>query len=451
MQILCHQCCTPMQVPDEAQRLGGMFTCPACRAVSTVAPVAMTGVPLQYAAQGASTGARGVKPPPDRRVGYVAAFIVGSIVLAAMLPWVAVPLGLGITLLGALYIFHPPARARVDRLLGLGQPRRWLSSLVAAAIGGWSLLVLFTFGLWIGTGGPERAKQERAAREATAKAEREAKQAAEDAARVAADEQRRAEEAAAKAARQQELVAGASKAAADHTAGLDAVDELVKEEKWTEAKAKIESLSTASNEYRALDPIPAELRKPLERHDRLASRITTVIAVLDAARGLETNLEAAAELTKRTRDGERWKQAQGLWKQAQQHILTLEKAPAEARKHVPDGLPKQRKLVEKKLAEANRIVAAYERKQLEREAYLALCGEKPVCGGWDGECVGIELAMQQVAHDPDSIDVENCSEPKMTKEHCWVTSCNIRGRNMFGAMILDRKTFSMSLVGISEI
>lgn len=442
MQIHCHQCRTPMHVPDEAQRLGGVFTCPVCRSVSTVAPVAVAAVPRPHVAQ-----AR----PSDKRPAYVIGALVGSIVLAYVLPWVAVPIGLGTTTMAAFYIAHPPFRARVDHLLKLGQPRRWLASLTATAIGGWSLIVLFAFGLWVGTGGPERAKQERDAREAAAKAEREAKNAAEKAARAAAEDQRRAEEAAAKAARAQELIANASEAATAHTAGLDAIDSLVKDEKWTDAKAKLESLSATVAEYRMLDPVPAALRDPLERHDRLASRIDAVIKVLDAARGLETNLKSAAEITKGTRSGESWKQAQAMWKEAQSQLKTLEKAEPHAKKYVPPGLDKQRKAVEKKLAEANRIVAAYERKQLEHEAYLALCGEEPVCGGWDGECVGIEFALKQVAHDPDSIDVENCSAPKMTKENCWVTSCNVRGRNMLGAMILDRKTFSMSKLGVSEI
>lgn len=433
-----------MQVPDEALRLGGVFSCPACRSVNTVAPVAM-------ASHVGPAGLRGPKPPADHRALYFAGALAVSLALAFGVPWVSVPLGLVITAGAALYIGHPPARERIDRVLRLRPTRRWVASLAAAAIGGWSLLVLFTLGLWVGTGGPERAEQERAARTAAMLAESEAKKAEEEAARVVAQEQRRAEEAAAEVARQQALIASASKAAAEHTAGLDMVEALVKDEMWRGAKTKLESLAAASSPYRTLVPVPAEFREPLERHDRLASRVEAVVKVLDAARGLETNLKSAAELTHGTKDGERWKQAQGLWKAAQAQMKTLENAEPEARKYGPAGLDKQRKAVEKQLAKADRIVAAYERKQLERETYLALCGDKPTCGGWDGECVGIEFAMKQVAHDPDSIDVENCTDPKLTNENCWVTSCNVRGRNMLGAMILNQKTFSMSIMGVSEI
>jgi hypothetical protein len=92
-----------------------------------------------------------------------------------------------------------------------------------------------------------------------------------------------------------------------------------------------------------------------------------------------------------------------------------------------------------------------EKERAEQAAFAALCGPKPTCGGWDGECVGIASALRRVANDPGSIDVENCTDPRLTRDHCWVTTCDVRGKNAFGALILLRKTFSMSNVGVSEI
>ena len=96
--------------------------------------------------------------------------------------------------------------------------------------------------------------------------------------------------------------------------------------------------------------------------------------------------------------------------------------------------------------EARQRVEADRRRAQEAEdgAYAAACGKKPAIGGWDGELVGLESALQRTAHDPDSIDVENCTDPVLTSRNCWVSTCDVRGRNAFGAKVLQRKTFSYS-------
>ncbi len=85
------------------------------------------------------------------------------------------------------------------------------------------------------------------------------------------------------------------------------------------------------------------------------------------------------------------------------------------------------------------------------EVYRALCGDKPQRSGWDGEIVGLEAHIKQTANDPDSIDVENCTLPQLTEKHCWVSTCNVRGKNAFNALILLRKTYSFSKLGIEEV
>ena len=89
-----------------------------------------------------------------------------------------------------------------------------------------------------------------------------------------------------------------------------------------------------------------------------------------------------------------------------------------------------------------------EKKRQEKEArqaaYAALCGEKPVVSAWDGEVIGLESAIKENAHDPDSIDVEDCTDPQLSSDECWVFACKVRGKNAFGAMILQHKAFSFS-------
>jgi hypothetical protein len=85
------------------------------------------------------------------------------------------------------------------------------------------------------------------------------------------------------------------------------------------------------------------------------------------------------------------------------------------------------------------------------QVYEELCGERPALSAWDGEVIGLERHIKETANDPDSIDVEKCTPPRMTDKRCWVSTCNVRGKNAFGALILLRKTYSFSKLGIEEV
>lgn len=85
------------------------------------------------------------------------------------------------------------------------------------------------------------------------------------------------------------------------------------------------------------------------------------------------------------------------------------------------------------------------RQQVEERALIETCGgEQPVLGPWDGELVGSENYLRRSAHDPDSIDVERCTPPVLVNRvQCWVTRCQVRGRNAFGAQVLNIVEFSV--------
>ena len=83
------------------------------------------------------------------------------------------------------------------------------------------------------------------------------------------------------------------------------------------------------------------------------------------------------------------------------------------------------------------------RRQKEREELLAYCGRPPKRSEWNGGIIGIKLHVMRSAHDPDSIEVTNCTMPVLKKKSCWVTACDVRGTNGFGAKVLNRKTFSL--------
>lgn len=80
-----------------------------------------------------------------------------------------------------------------------------------------------------------------------------------------------------------------------------------------------------------------------------------------------------------------------------------------------------------------------------RTAQRDRCGPAPMLSSWDGELIGSEPYVRQSAHDPDSIDVEHCTQPSLTvdTDHCWVTTCDVLGRNGFGAMMRNRMQFEV--------
>ncbi|NUP07963.1 MAG: hypothetical protein HOW73_18105 [Polyangiaceae bacterium] len=85
------------------------------------------------------------------------------------------------------------------------------------------------------------------------------------------------------------------------------------------------------------------------------------------------------------------------------------------------------------------------------ELYSAICGERPNPSAWDGSIYAVTRAVKEYAHDPDSIEVTECAVPKLSADSCWVTVCKVRGKNAFGATILNVKGFSISTLGAAEL
>lgn len=86
------------------------------------------------------------------------------------------------------------------------------------------------------------------------------------------------------------------------------------------------------------------------------------------------------------------------------------------------------------------------RQQIADRALIDTCGsEAPERGPWDGEIVGSERFMRQTAHDPGSIDVEQCTPPQLIDaEHCWTSRCIVRGNNAFGARVASLVEFDVA-------
>lgn len=205
------------------------------------------------------------------------------------------------------------------------------------------------------------------------------------------------------------------------------------------------------------DPEPPELAAAAKDAKQRAERLKAHADLLEGVAAIDTNIAKGKEHQK----NREWLEADKAFDAALELVSLMEKAPAPARAYLPkdfDPAKKRRETERHKMSIAGPV--AREKKRLEQEAekrkqaeaYAALCGTAPTISAWDGEVVGLESALKETAHDPDSIDVEHCTTPVLTGKICWVFSCDVRGKNMFGAKILLRKKFSYSTaLGFQEL
>lgn len=106
--------------------------------------------------------------------------------------------------------------------------------------------------------------------------------------------------------------------------------------------------------------------------------------------------------------------------------------------------PLERELSSKR-ARNHRAAARVQAERERAAARLLQCGTAPGLSGWDGELFGAELFVERGAHDPSSIDVENCTVPQLStsRNQCWLSTCDVRGTNAFGATVLNRMLFEV--------
>ncbi len=161
---------------------------------------------------------------------------------------------------------------------------------------------------------------------------------------------------------------------------------------------------------------------------------------------------------------QQWLTADGEYATADQDLSALGQAAPELAQFLPAGFDvaaKHKELAAMRAqiagpvaAEKRRIAkeaAAQKADEAKQVAYASLCGEKPVVSAWDGALIGLESSLKETANDPDSIEVRHCTEPVLSNDNCWISSCDVRGKNAFGAKILKHMTFSRSSLGFQEV
>ncbi|MGB2518660.1 hypothetical protein OLL83_000758 [Shewanella algae] len=85
---------------------------------------------------------------------------------------------------------------------------------------------------------------------------------------------------------------------------------------------------------------------------------------------------------------------------------------------------------------------AREKIKKEREARINRFGEPPLRSPWDGSYNAVEKYLKFIANDPDSIDVDGCTEVYFS-EKGWLVGCNYRGKNAFGGMVRQSNWFTI--------
>lgn len=82
--------------------------------------------------------------------------------------------------------------------------------------------------------------------------------------------------------------------------------------------------------------------------------------------------------------------------------------------------------------------------ELAWEVYKEQCGEPPSRSAWDNSIPVVKDFVKAVANDPDSIEFVGCKEPVLNKKNCYKTVCVFRGKNLFGGMVINAKTFYLT-------
>jgi hypothetical protein len=256
-----------------------------------------------------------------------------------------------------------------------------------------------------------------------------------------------------KIARAEQLRASASANATRVRDELQAIEELLTQGQIDQAAARSATLTKEADDYRMLDPTPAEIAPLLGPIKALGSRVAGIVAVQGAVRDFALFKGEAEGMAQGGNDSSGWSEVVETYQKALDQLAILEGAGNEGRRLIPSSLNLRK---ERDAIKVNRDSARRQHKKAKdaesiAEQYTALCGAQPKRSAWDGEIAEVTLTVRQVAHDPDSIDVKNCTPPLLSKKDCWVTTCDVRGKNAFGAFVLSQRTFSISSRGVSEL
>ena len=271
---------------------------------------------------------------------------------------------------------------------------------------------------------------------------------------AAAAQKRAAQEAAHRKQLQPSLLAEAPAKAAAWKASLTSIASGMPSVKTNDLRRKLGELNALRDQAKTwlaqLDVKPRDAEAAEAEIESKSNQVQAAVDFVDGAAAFDTAFQdARALIAKRS-----WIEADQALDEVLQRVPALQAADPSFRAFVVGGFDPARKKAQVAAAKAGiaGAVAAEKKREEAAQAYRALCGEAPVVSSWDGALVGLTSAIKETANDPDSIDVSRCTQPELTKGSCWVSTCNVRGKNGFGGMILLRQTWSYSkLLGFRQV
>jgi hypothetical protein len=354
-----------------------------------------------------------------------AGLVVFGILLACILAWFSPLSGtlLGVGLGGwAVAVLAKPTRASIiARALGVSKLSR--SAHVGSAVG--EILLGLVLMVLVGAGVSARNTKHLAEEKRIADTRREA-----------------AEKSA--ALRDADLRAHASEAAEQAAQALKVVATSLEGQDLPSAKQSLQTADSIISKYQRLNPpLPAFIDLARNLHQDKED-----LAVIDNAKnGLFSSTGQLVEAANKVKEKDFI---------AADNILDEILRKLDVPERVAHYLPMKEVKKVRGVVEARKRALAPRVKQQQgavaaAEVYRKICGEAPKLSAWDGEVIGLEHHIKQTAHDPSSIDVENRTEPRFSDKNCWVSTCDVRGKNAFGALILQRHTYSFSKLGIEQL
>jgi hypothetical protein len=228
-------------------------------------------------------------------------------------------------------------------------------------------------------------------------------------------------------------------------------DTLYDQGEFESARAKFYGLRNSLNEIAGRDDLPPSLKIWAAQ-----TRPTVDERLAKAVRGKRSPETIQYFDQWRSKKADLNKRIENLSSQAERSKLGAELATSLAFvERLSEMTPSENKLVPAKYrspefqASIRSEVEAFMAKADKRLAYVVSCGDKPRHSPWDGGNVEAERLVEGSAHDPDSIDSKNCSVPKRMESECWEFKCDVRGRNLLGVLVFERKTFHQNATTIS--
>jgi tetratricopeptide (TPR) repeat protein len=218
---------------------------------------------------------------------------------------------------------------------------------------------------------------------------------------------------------------------------LDRAAELDAKQQYEAASVAVENLDRELSPFAELDPVPAAMEEMVSRAKQLKARMTEHAAAQDSDKAGWAKLqEGDSKAAQRE-----FIAADGLYGEALARFRSVPAAWLKAT-NAEKGL---RTAGRKRAGIASRVKSQKAREEKEQAAALArkiVCGDEPAISPWDGMPYAAKDYLKKNLNDPD-FDVLECTRPVLTDKHCWLVACRIRGKNAFGAKVVNVMRFGI--------